>query len=603
MPARAPLSSSRPAPSASSASSAAPSSRPVGLRVTRLALSASVALIACDYDTKVLSHGEPDTTRDTSQPVDTFVPTVTWHEHVRPLVVAHCDSCHTNGGIGGATFDTYTNARFKGPKMVSRVLGEGSEIAMPPWPPDPSCREIDEARLLTATEKKVFQDWAAQGYAEGDPSRFVAPTAPTQTDPDGVEVALTRTDAYTPTRVPTDDYRCFVYPQTVDKDTWVRAVDISPDKTEVVHHVLLYVVDPSEVDKVLAADAASPSVPGYLCGGGAGTQKESMLAGWVPGMRPVVFPKDSGFFVPKGARFVAQMHYNTANLPNGTTPPADATGARIWVYEGARYPVNEIRIRAVDDRVLDIPKDDSHVVEGTTVTAPFSETVIGVIPHMHQLGAAISVKVERLGTDASECLIDIPRWDFHWQQTYLFKEAAQLKVHIGDKVTLSCVYDNSQDHQPLGADGTQQASRDVTFGEKTTDEMCLAYFVTSTPLYTDNAPTRLCNGFTACMKECPATDPYCPIDCLSYAGLDCLQCAVAPIYRVCATRECPIPLVSLGLCLDANGCSAANSDVVACALGPCADPFQALHGCLYGALAAGRCNADAQACGIGYVAE
>jgi hypothetical protein len=561
---------------------------------------ASVGVLGCDYDTKVLSHGEPDTTRDTSAPVDTFVPTVTWHEHVRPIVVAHCDSCHSAGGIGGTTFDTYTNARFKGPKMVSRVLGQGSEIAMPPWPPDPACREIDEARLLTAAQKKVFQDWAAQGYAEGDPSRFVAPTPPSRREPVGVEVALTRTDAYTPTRLPTDDYRCFVFPQTVDKDTWVRAVDISPDKAEVVHHVLLYVVDPSEVAQVVDADAASPSVPGYPCGGGTGTQKEAMLAGWVPGMQPVVFPDNSGFFVPKGARFVAQMHYNTANLANGVAVPADATGARLWSYAGASYPLNEIRIRAVADLQLDIPKNTSNVVEGTTLTTPFSETIIGVIPHMHQLGAAISAKVERLGTNESHCLVDIPRWDFHWQQTYLFAEAARLPVHIGDKVSLRCVYDNSQDNQPIGADGTQQVSRDVTFGEKTTDEMCLAYFVTSTPLYTDNAPTRLCNGFTACMAECPQSDPYCPIDCLSYAGLDCLQCGLDPIYRGCATRECPIQLASLGLCL--RDCPEGTSQVE-CVLGLCASQFQALHGCLYDDLAAGRCNADAQACGIGYVAE
>jgi len=577
-------------------------------------LIAPALLVACDYDTKVLSHGEPDTRdpRDTASP-DASAPTVTWHEHVRPLVVAHCESCHTASGIGNSTFDTYTNARFKGPKMVSRVLGEGPEIAMPPWPPDPTCREIDEARLLTAAEKKVFSDWAAQGYAEGDPTRYVAPKAPTRTVPDGLEVALTRQDAYTPTRLPTDDYRCFVYPQTVDKDTWVRAVDIAPDKAEVVHHVLLYVVDPSEVGKVTAADAASPDVPGYPCGGGSGTQKETLLAGWVPGMQPVVFPKDSGFFVPKGARFVAQMHYNTSNLPSGTAVPADATGARLWTYEGNRYPIAQIRIRAVADRDLLLPKDTSDIVEGTTITTPFSETIIGVIPHMHQLGTAISAKVTRRGTSESHCLVDIPRWDFHWQQTYLFKAAAQLLVPIGDEVTLRCVYDNSQDNQPLGADGQQQVSRNVTFGEKTSDEMCLAYFVTSTPLYTDNSPTRLCNGFTACMNACPKSDAYCPIDCLSYAGPECLACAIAPIYRDCATRECPILHDSLDLCLDANDCRG-PSNLIPCVLGPCASQFEALHGCLYGHLYAGTlpatqpdsassCNADAQACGIGYVAD
>ena len=42
----------------------------------------------------------------------------------------------------------------------------------------------------------------------------------------------------------------------------------------------------------------------------------------------------------------------------------------------------------------------------------------------------------------------------------------------GDKLTISCTWDNSAQNQPwLG--GVQQASHDVKWGESTTDEMCL----------------------------------------------------------------------------------------------------------------------------------
>ena len=46
---------------------------------------------------------------------------------------------------------------------------------------------------------------------------------------------------------------------------------------------------------------------------------------------------------------------------------------------------------------------------------------------------------------------------------------------MGDKLRLTCTYDNSASHQQF-VDGVQLEPRYVEFGEGTYDEMCVNYF-------------------------------------------------------------------------------------------------------------------------------
>lgn len=578
----------------------------VSFRVGVIAVVSSVfASAACfDYEEPVSANGDKPVDRpDTSRPDDTVTgPVTTWHEHVRPLVEKHCVSCHESGNSGAMPLDSYAATEGFRQRMVARVnhpLGQGDELPMPPWPFDPTCREVHDARLLSSVEKAVFTAWGTTGYSEGDPNRYVPPTLPPREDLGSPAVSLTRDEGYTPSRALPDDYRCFIYPQTFEQDRWVTAVDIVPDKPEVVHHVLLFVVSANEVARVTALDQAAAG-PGYPCVGGSGARDDALIAGWVPGMRPIVFPPGSAFPIRAGSRLVAQMHYNTVNL--GASPvPSDRTGASLWALTPGQIPFSEVRIRAVADLNLDIRKNDANAVEGISVRTPFSERAVGVIPHMHMLGKSLTLEVERPGNPARECLARIPLWDFHWQQTYMFTPAAQLDLHLGDQVHLRCVYDNSAANQAV-VDGVRRDPEDVTWGEGSFDEMCLAYVVTTTPIYSDQRPDALCDGFTSCFAErCGDTDALCAVDCLSWVGLDCAQCAFLPIYDQCARSEgCIVPLAALGACI--NRCPQ-GMDTIECVLGTCGDDFQRLHVCLAPAIAAGACNDEAASCGIGTVAE
>jgi hypothetical protein len=60
-------------------------------------------------------------------------------------------------------------------------------------------------------------------------------------------------------------------------------------------------------------------------------------------------------------------------------------------------------------------------------------------------------------------------WDFNWQGSYTYTEP--MAVPNGSTVKLTCTFDNS-DTNPKNPNNPLV---DVTWGERTTDEMCLVF--------------------------------------------------------------------------------------------------------------------------------
>jgi hypothetical protein len=88
--------------------------------------------------------------------------------------------------------------------------------------------------------------------------------------------------------------------------------------------------------------------------------------------------------------------------------------------------------------------------------------------HMHLLGKSIRI-VLNPGLPDRRVLLDIPQWDFHWQNAYVLVKPAQAEP--GDIVRVTCTYDPTR--RKRGEEGIPRAPRYVLWGEGTTDEMCL----------------------------------------------------------------------------------------------------------------------------------
>jgi hypothetical protein len=251
----------------------------------------------------------------------------------------------------------------------------------------------------------------------------------------------------------------------------------------------------------------------------------SFLGSWVPGSGRVDFPQGVGLKMEPGSAIVMQVHYNLLAgkgrdrtqaqfylAPRGVNLKPLRLFAMVAPVEiacGGDYPASRTdpcHRDAAYERVApyqepgmnDILQNnlvllycqkqiDAYLPLGMKVNDPKNRRsscdyklssdrwLLGVQGHMHLLGKSIRLELNP-DSKASTLLVDIPKWDFHWQGGYWYKEA--IAAQKGEVLRISCTHDNSPENQPwIG--GKQQQPRYVVWGEGTSDEMCVGAVMTT----------------------------------------------------------------------------------------------------------------------------
>jgi hypothetical protein len=227
----------------------------------------------------------------------------------------------------------------------------------------------------------------------------------------------------------------------------------------------LYLIQPMYANQVKQMDTSGS---GYTCFGGAAHNVPSgLVLGWAPGGTSMRTAPGTAFRIPKGSLLVMQMHYNVV-ASNGKP---DQTSVVLELGDTA--PDHELMSMFVIKQNIDIQPGDANSIQ--TATLPVSALARGLpagdlvvydaFPHMHLLGKRIAVSVV-----SGPLAIEIPHWDFHWQNNYSF--VSPMTLHATDSLQLECDYDNSFANQPVIM-GQRQPPREVRWGESTLDEMCV----------------------------------------------------------------------------------------------------------------------------------
>lgn len=379
--------------------------------------------------------------------VDSGVAEVTWYEHIRPIVRYHCTSCHRVGEVGPFALDSYDTVQ---PRARS-VLGAVESRQMPPWMPMAGCSSFQHNRSLSDAQIALIRRWVTEGTARGDPARAAMDPMP-MVVPFRTDMRLTMAAPYAPnfnaSATMADDYRCFVLSRSMPRTVWVTGYDIEPGVRAMVHH--------ANVHAIPAASAAGlTSDPrGYSCFGGAGLSNSRMVGVWVPGTPPAKYPENTGIQINAGEAVVVQMHYYRFTA-GGAAPPPDQSSVLLELS-----PVAPARLAQLVGPGADAfsvpPRTMGYAVNGTW-TVPTRGTLWGVLPHMHKIGRRISVRI------GDTCAVDIPQWDFHWQQAYFYSYNGGIPVAAGTRTFVTCEYDNT-------------SSVAVRQGEGSDEEMCGAPF-------------------------------------------------------------------------------------------------------------------------------
>ena len=450
--------------------------------------------------------------------------TPTYYRDVAPILDAKCTTCHRLGGIAPFSLTTAGAANQHAAGIV-RMTRAG---LMPPWMPGPDSAPLigREKRRLTRSELATLAAWAAGGAPAGNPAdRHSTPSSGAGLGGPGRTITLRPVRPYVPHAAGggLDDYHCFLLDPKLKQDAFVTGALIQPQRTGVVHHVILYEAAGAQATAATQLNARSGG-KGWTCFGGPGLPfdvagagaldrlgQPPWIAAWVPGHATNALPPGTGVLLHKGAKIVMQVHYNlieaagpdrsraqlrlrpaTTKLtpletqliaapvelpcPSGVSGPqcsrdqALQDEANTYGAEAAFIPVALLRL--CSKTLADYPQD---VGDGTSIATScqrsFSsrETIYGVAGHMHLRGRDIRVVLDP-GTAKERTLLHIPAWDFHWQDVYYLQKP--VTVTPADMMRVSCTFDNSKADQPVV--GTKQLTpRYVLWGEGTTDEMCL----------------------------------------------------------------------------------------------------------------------------------
>jgi peroxiredoxin/mono/diheme cytochrome c family protein len=370
---------------------------------------------------------------------------ITYSNQVARIFQNHCVSCHREGEIAPFALSSYEEAAGWAP-MISEVILAGR---MPPWHADPKHGDFANDARLPDEDKEMILAWAKGGAPEGDPSDLPPPRTFTSgwqiPTPDQV---LPMADK--PFVVPAEgkvEYQYFTADPGWTEDKWISAAECRAGNRAVVHHIIVFIIPPGEDPRPEAE----------------GMSVRELLAGTAPGNPPTVLPTGMAKRVKAGSKLMFQMHY-TAN----GREQSDLSSIG-FVFADPATVTRDVKTDLAINVMFEVPAGaDNHKVEAWRRFRQDS-LLISLMPHMHLRGKAFRYELE-YPDGRKEVLLDIPNYDFNWQNSYYFKEPKF--VPRGAKMHCIAHFDNSEENL-----ANPDPSQPVRWGEQTWEEMMIGWFV------------------------------------------------------------------------------------------------------------------------------
>ncbi len=311
----------------------------------------------------------------------------------------------------------------------------------------------------------------------------------------------------------TDDYRCILLDPRISADSFLSGVVLVPGNRKLVHHAILYRVDPEQVGAATARDAEDPRL-GWSCFGDPGLPGKAnglgrldsapWVAAWATSGGEQRFAAGTGQNLKPGTRLVLQMHYN---LLNGGGTDSSVVKLRVAQPGAHLQPLHTLLLPAPvelpcpanehgplcnrDASVIDVDRrfggysgatvaglqllcggSPTHPTAGPTQTCaravPGTIQIRAVAGHMHLLGKSIQIDLEH--QDGSrQRLLDVRVWNFDDQRATVL--AGAVTVRSGDRLRVTCTHDATlREKLPELA---KLPPRYVVWGAGSSDEMCL----------------------------------------------------------------------------------------------------------------------------------
>lgn len=367
---------------------------------------------------------------------------ITYTKHISRIMQRRCVECHREGGIAPFALRSYEDVAAWA-ETISEVV---EDQRMPPWHANAKYGHFANDGRMPEAEKELLHQWVDNGVPEGAdddlPSRREFFEGWALGEPD---LVLTMPEPITVAPTGVVDYQYVTVDPRFTEGKWVRASEIRPGVRSVVHHIIVF-INPPGGDPILEERGVGFETVG----------------GYVPGSPPMEMKDGVARYVPPGSTLVFQIHYT----PDGTEQ-RDQSQIGLYFTEPDKVRLTmQTGVAANLDFVIP-PKADNHRVEAVHRFSHDME-LHALVPHMHYRGKAFRFEAT-YPNGSREILLDVPRFDFNWQNTYRLVKPK----FMPEGTLLKCIahFDNSESNL-----SNPDPTIPVRWGEQTWEEMMIGYF-------------------------------------------------------------------------------------------------------------------------------
>jgi hypothetical protein len=334
--------------------------------------------------------------------------------------------------------------------MIREVVNEGR---MPPWHANPDYGTFRNDCRLTQSEIDLINAWVEAGAPKGDEAQLPEPpvfaTGWQIGEPDQVFPMAEKPFSVKATG--TMEYKYFQVETGFTDDKWVCAAECRSGNREVIHHIIVGIAGEGDFAREGVHDRV----------------QSDWIAATAPGSPPMILPEGYAKRIPAGSKLVFQVHYT----PNGTAT-TDLSSIGLRFVEADRVRKEVLTLKAANTRFRIPPNDANHRVQARFRFEREGE-LLSLFPHMHLRGKSFRY-IAQLPGGKPEILLDVPRYDFNWQNAYELVEPRVMPV--GTQIECIAHFDNSSDNL-----ANPDPEDTVRWGDQTWEEMMIGYFNVAIP--------------------------------------------------------------------------------------------------------------------------
>lgn len=359
---------------------------------------------------------------------------VNYFEHIKPIMEAHCITCHDGTSVGPMPLNDYESVRAYA-AMIEYVTKAN---LMPPFLAEQSYPKLKYQNSLTDSELTNIKKWIEDGLERGqekEPSLDNSIVSPCMFDS---TLMYVMEEAF----LIEDDYKMksqvFVIPTHLEEDVFINKLEFLPGNKQQIRSCAISIDTSGYAQKLDQQDLEY----GYTSLGGVGFIPEDYLwYYWIPDMKVSIFDSTDVKKIPANSHFLLHITYGPSRekLVDSSylklnVVPYDSTCSEIKseVLVGPDDFQNSVEINPnlQQRNRAEITIENDIYIHGLTPLGQYvckAWNIYAITPK--------NVKID---------LLQIMNWDMAWKRKFEFQQ--KIFIPAQSKIVVIAEYDNTEEN-------------------------------------------------------------------------------------------------------------------------------------------------------------